>query len=194
MKKYFGLIVLFVGIVIGLAIYSSSNITNALGMAIRSGSNVPDGTYKLRTNNSTNTPNRITTGTGTTTLTFESENLNSVGLNMLVKLAVGSNRSYLDIKPQASDDAIDWFDYDPTTIDTDTVYAATSSLAMASTTWSMTYRPSTVGNTTTKAFIIPLQPARYTRLVFTLATSTAMSVVDVLDLWASVITEVNTNR
>ena len=137
--KSIGLVlVLLVGILLGLSIYSQSNLAKALGGLIRSGSNVPTGTFKMLTNVSTTTPVRMTNGTGTTTLTVESENLDTITIYMLVKADTNNVSSWLDIKPQASDDNIDWFDYDPTVKNPAILHSATTSTSLASTTHSYT--------------------------------------------------------
>lgn len=175
-----------------VSITINPNIAKAIGGLIRSGIDMPTsvGAYAMTTNSSTTTPNFMRNGTATTTLTFPSETFSSVQVQMLVKAyatTTGSPKSYIEMRPQASDNGVDFFDYDLTVANPATQYSATTTIQLASTTIPYDYRPATVGATTTKQVSINLLPSRYTRLIFTVASSTAVSVLDQMDLWVNVI-------
>lgn len=165
---------------------------NAIGGLIRSGLDMPRsvGQYTMVTNDSTTTPNVLKNGVGTTTLTFPTETFSSVNVQLLVKAyatTTGTSKSYINIQPQASDNGTDFYDYDLTVANPATVYSATTTINLASSTLNYTYLPATKGATTTKQFSINLLPSRYTRLVFSVGSTTGVSILDSFDLWANVI-------
>ena len=101
----------------------------------------------------------------------------------------------------ASDNNIDFFDYDPTIISDITLNGikASSTISLASTTIPYSYQPNFKGATSTKAVDANIIPSRYTRVTFTVASSTptiseSPFYRDGLNLWANFIGKIDTDR
>jgi len=169
----------------------------ALGFVFRSGIEVPSGgTYQMVFPVSTSTGLFMKNGTATTTLTFPSETFSSVTVFVRASFPTTNINSYLSIEAQASDDGIDFFNYDNTRQNQSiNPTVASTSVTLASTTMPFLYRPTLKGSTTTKAFNIELIPARYTRLIYTLvSTSTVVALPDSATIWSNVAGQVRTDR
>lgn len=177
-----------------------AQIVSAIGAVLRSGADVPNGSLAMRTSSSTTTPNFLENGTGTTTLTFASDNFKSLTLYMQVMASSTNVRTPLTINLQASDDNIQFFDYDPTILEP-TYFQntkATTSIAFASTTINYTYQPYNRQSTTTKVVDMRLLPAKYTRIVFTVSSTTPNTADPVfregMNLWANVVGQIEGGR
>lgn len=183
-----------------VAISYRTQIVSAIGAVLRSGADVPDGALAMRTSSSTTTPNFLENGTGTTTLTFASDNFKSLTLYLQVMASSTNTRTPLKINVQASDDNIQFFDYDPTILEP-TYFQntnATTSIALASTTIAYSYQPYNRQSTTTKVVDMRLLPAKYTRLVFTVSSTTPNTATPVfregMNLWANVVGQIEGGR
>ena len=198
-KKAIGLIVVFL-LLIGAFLYRVE-ITHAIGAVLRSGANVSTGEFAMTTNASSSLPNFFQNGTGTTTLTFVSDNFTSLTMYLQVFASTTNVISPLNIRLQASDDNTNFFDYDPTILEGSSFRNAlgTTTIALASTTVAYSYQPSTRGATSTKVVNVNLLPARYTRVIFTVASSTptvggAPFYRDGMSLWANMVGQIEGGR
>ena len=182
-----GICVLFIGILM----YGEQSV-RAIGAVLRSGADVPEGSLKMRTGDATSTPIFMQDGKATTTLTFASDNFSALKIDLQVFASSTNIRSPLNISLKASDDNIDFFDYDPTVIEGSQFInsQATSSIALASTTKLFFWQPAFRGVTSTKSVILPFIPAKYTRIIFTMSTTTSTATDstyrDGMNLWANV--------
>ena len=95
--------------VFGLFTYRTQ-LVGAIGAVLRSGADVPDGSLKMRTSESTTTPEFLQNGKGTTTLVFASENFSSLTMYVQTFASSTNVRSPLQIRLQGSDNNIDFFD------------------------------------------------------------------------------------
>ena len=178
--------------VFGLFTYRTQ-LVGAIGAVLRSGADVPDGSLKMRTSESTTTPEFLQNGKGTTTLVFASENFSSLTMYVQTFASSTNVRSPLQIRLQGSDNNIDFFDYDPTIIDP--VFFrntnATTSIALASTSIPYSFQPYNRQGTTTKVVNMNLLPARYTKVIFTIASTTENTATtpyfDGMNLWVNMI-------
>lgn len=162
-----------------------TQLVKAVGSFFRSGSD----NAQYQTSSSTTTPNALRTGTGTTTMTFNTSDFFSLTVFMqtMATTTAPPYSSTLEIQPYASDNGIDFFVYDQTRLRTNEYLIATTSIPLASTTVPFTYRPANTAATTTKVFNLNLIPARFTRLVFTLVGSTTpLTVRDSINLYVNV--------
>ena len=151
-----------------IAIQNPTVVKAALTLITRSGRDASS----MRTSNSTSTPNFLNYGLGTTTLSFSSADLASVTVFMNVFASSTAVRESMRMEVFASDDGIDYFPYDWTVINPTAYYAASTTLNLASTTLPFNYVPSVTNSTTSKVWSLPLIPARFTRLVFSIASGT----------------------
>jgi hypothetical protein len=170
-KLQIALAVLVLGGTLTVGSYRTQ-IAQAASSMFRSGQDASN----MRTSSSTTSPAWLVTGTGTATIgPFSSSDLKSVTvyMNTMATSSSGAFNSILEIQPYASDDNIDFFPYDNTKRNqAQALSNATTSIQFASTTEPFRFSPSTIGATTSKAFSIDLIPARYTRLVASLVSST----------------------
>lgn len=169
----------FLSLLIGLivltgGIFYHTEIVKAIGAVLRSGADVPTGSSKMQTSSGTSSPILLQNGTGTTSITFASDNFKSLTMYLQTVASSSNLRSPLNIELSASDDNIDFFTYDPTILNSASFIntKGTSTIALASTTVAYSYQPLTTGATTTKTVNVNLLPARYTRVTFTIASST----------------------
>jgi len=195
-KKILGLL-LGLMIIIGGLLYDG-RMVEAIGAMLRSGGDVTTGSYKMQTTGTTTDPLFLQNGTGTTSLTFASDNFHSLTMYVQVFASSTNVRSPLNIRFAASDDDDVYFDYDPTIIDSDFFVDSrgTSTIAFASTTKAYEWQPATRGATSTKVVNVNFLPARYTRVTFTVASSTPTggSVRDGMNLWANFIGQIENAR
>ena len=167
---------------------SKDNIVKAATQLLRSGATTPS----YQTSNATTSPNYLSYGFGTTTLTFSSSDLSSITIMENVFASTSAVKASLNMEVQGSDDNIDWFTQDPTTLNPITIttgasYVASSTIQLASSTLPYIYFPSVRNSTTTKMFRVPLVPARYTKLIFYVASTTwGRGTSDAMDLWVNV--------
>lgn len=177
-------IILITAAVIGISIgVLKSNVTAAI-LSIRSGTNQA----LMETSSSPLKPNYLSTGTGTTTLDFPSADLQSLTVYVQVNAtsSSGAFNSVLTLTPYASDDDVNFFPYD-NTVQATGALSATTSTALASTTIPITWLPSSIGATTTKAIKLQFVPAKYTKLVYTLvASTTPFTQQQSISLWSNV--------
>ncbi len=188
-------------LVFGVLTYHTE-IVKAIGVMLRSGLNVPTGALTMQTSNSTTSPNFLQNGLGTTTLTFESEKFSALTLYLQVLASSTNATSPLNIQLQASDDNIQFFDYDPTILNSNSFaqglamanVKGTTTIPVASTTIPYVYQPATRGATTTKALNVNILPARYTRVIFSISTTTPNSAAtpyfDGINLWANAVGQI----
>jgi len=198
MKKYL-LSAFFLLILAGVFVaLNPSTRAYALGFLIRSGANVSTGSLAL-TNcpSGTTTPKWLQVGLATSTLTFATDSIGPADATLLLQVNASSTntQSPLNIHAQASDDAIDFFDYDLTVKNllNTTSLAATSTITLASSTVDLQWMPS-FHSTTTKAVSFQLMPARFTRLTFSLSTTTSPATQDSMNLCANVMLQEPTAR
>ncbi len=192
MKKY--LVIIAVIAILGFNYHTE--IAKAIGQFTRSGFDASS----MRTSNSTSTPVFLQTGLGTTTMTFSSGDVSAATLNLQVFASSSSNgvaQTNLLIERQACDTSVsntglDCFTYDDTFFDYTRTYPASTTIALASSTVLLSYKPIIQGATTTKAIQLNILPARFTRLIFSLASSSPSATYkDGLNLYADVVTQIN---
>ena len=134
MKNNLIILISVIAVSISVILYGGQAV-NAIGAMLRSGADVPDGSLKMRTGESTSTPIFMQDGKATTTLTFASENFSAIKVDIQLFASSTNIRSPLNIKLLASDNNIDFFDYDQTVIEPSQFVnsKATSSIGLAST-------------------------------------------------------------
>lgn len=148
---------------------------------IRSGSDISE----LRTNAATTTPSNglpttfITSNAASSTLTFDSEKFSNVNVQLLL-IATRTVRSFLEIARYTSDNGIDFYPYN----------TLNSNGAIASSSPIITWLPSVFNGTTTAVVDIGYIPAKKTRLVFGLGTTTPVSITDSVGFHANVIGQI----
>lgn len=184
------IISLFIGcLLLVIGVFYHGEIAKALGIILRSGADVSTGSLKMSTNIATSSPQFLQNGLGTTTLVIASDNLSSLTLYMYAVASSTNINSPMNIRLQASDDNIDFFDYDLSPLNPASFInvKATSTIDLASTTQVYFFQPSR--STTTKAYDLKLLPARYTKVIFYLATSTDMNTAykDGTKFWANLV-------
>ena len=190
-KIYLGGVIFL--LLVGIVYVNRVQLVHALGFIFRSGVDVSS----MRTSSSTTSPNYLNFGLGTTTLNFQSDIFSSLTLYLQVVSSSTNTGGTLNIEVQGSDDNVDFFTYDPFQLNPAAIYVASSSLATASTSIQYTYQPANRGSTTTKAFILPYVPSRFTKIIFTEASTSpgiAASRADGMTLWANVAGAIKTDR
>lgn len=150
---------------------------------LRSGSNVT----AMRTASATTTPSEgaptdfIATGSATTTLTFESDNFEALNVDM-IWISTTSVRSQLSMEVLGSDDNIDFYTYDLTAVNG----SLTNPFSLTSSSTPYLWIPDTLNGTSSKKVLVPYIHAKFTRLVFSLASTTARTVNDSIGFYANV--------
>ena len=199
-KKILVLLIGIIAVMTGLLFYDG-RVVKAIGAMLRSGADVSMGSLRMRTSDSTTSPLFLQNGLGTTTLTFASDTFKSLTMYLQVFASSSNRLSPLSIQFAASDDNIDFFNYDPTLMDSVVLrgITATSSMPLASTTIPYTFQPATRGATSTKTVNVNILPARYTRVTFTVASGTptiggAPYYKDGLNLWANFVGQMEDGR
>ena len=140
-------------------------LTKAVGAFFRSGAD----NAQYRTSDSTTTPTFLVSGVASSTLTFNTSDCASITTYVQLFASTTNTQSWLQVERFASDDGINFYNYDTALQDQTKRNIETT---LASSTQFLTWKPSILGATTTKAFKIELIPSRKTRLVFGIATST----------------------
>ena len=190
MKNKLIILASVIAISIAVLLYGGQAV-NAIGAMLRSGADVPNGSLRMRTNATTASPEFLQNGIGTTTFTFASENFSSLVVNLQVFASSTNQHSPLSFKLQSSDENTDFFDYDPTILAGNFFLnrKGTTTIETASSTVPYTYQPIVNGATTTKSLNVNLIPARYTRIIFSIASSTNNSTAyrDGMNLWVNII-------
>ncbi len=163
---------------------------------LRSGENVAT----MQTNAATTTPGNghptvfLVTGQASSTLEFESENFETMVVS-LQRIATSSVRTPIALNVFGSPNGIDFYPYDNTTFPT----GALTALIHASTSPVHTWLPeenTDEKSTSTIMYEVTLIPAKKTRFVFTLATTTAGKATttdDVVGFYAEVTGKITRN-
>lgn len=191
------IISVIVGVLILVGVTNHASIAKALGFVFRSGQEQPTGTFAMKTSVSSTTETTLYSGLATTTLTMPTDIFDEVTVFEYANATTTHNSSlYLEV--QASDDNVDFFTYDMTTIGpyqpAPTAIVASTTIALASTTMPFTFKPAIVNATTSKAFVIPLIPARFTRFIWTVASGTPSFRADGIQFWANVAGRIKTDH
>lgn len=162
---------------------SNPNVAQAIGGILRSGTDLST----MRTSAATTSPTYLNNGLSTTTLSFPSDALDSLTIMVMVNASSTNTNSPLNIQIQGSDNNIDWFDEDMTAKSATGYLAPTSTVALASTTVAFTYQPSIRTSTTTKMFDAAILPARFTRVIFSVSSTTPGNTSDGMAIWANIV-------
>ena len=152
-----------------------TELANAIGSRLRSGGDIPTGSLKMRTSDSTTTPEFIIAGLASSTLTFASENLSSVAMELQVFASSTATNSRIQVELQASDNLIDFYPYQ-----------------VASSPNFFIYNPPK-GATSPVFADLDILPARYTRAIIGISTTTVGTVAnkDRANVWANLVGVIN---